>query len=286
MECKEEEKIHPLYEKAKNIEYENVETGNYNYSGLLNTKLLSQPFANFTTEQQNFIINNNFKSLKYDIISWDETQEEWKNYLLEKEKTLELSGLVSKVIGLEKVIFEDGVISTNFVKTLDALIKKSDENENITTKLNEIKKSLEVALKLMNGDLSYYLRIKKGKVKKESINFSRIMFENRIEEKLKEMKSYTNDKIFIKKIRKFELSRLYKGDSMKQEFNKLLIEFVGTIEKEFLFFETCMSYEIFLLEKEMNEKLIELISIESIRRMALKREDMLFTLVGPPEKMN
>lgn len=34
MECKEEEKGHPLYEKAKKIELEHVKRGEYNYKGM------------------------------------------------------------------------------------------------------------------------------------------------------------------------------------------------------------------------------------------------------------
>jgi hypothetical protein len=280
--CKEKEMNRLLCEEVKKKEYENVE--NYIQSDLYKPE--AQPFANFNVEQQNFIIKRNLKLMKQYIISWHETKEEWNSFLLEKGKKLELDELTYRIIKFENVVLDDGVISTNFGKTINALTKKSEENESISNKLNQTRETIAILNNLTDQGLSYYLKMKNGKVKKEALLFRYTTIDSKYGEKLKLMKSNTNDKQIGKKIRELELLHLYTGDKSLEKYKELLIEFIKSKESDFSFLETCMSYEIFLIEKELNEKLIELISFESIRQMALKREDLLFTLTGSPERMN
>lgn len=280
--CREKEMNRLLCEEMKKKEYENVE--NYIQSDLYKSE--AQTFANFTVEQQNFIINRNLKLMKQYITSWHETKEEWNSFLLEKGKKLELDELTYRIIKFENVVLDDGVISTNFGKTINALTKKSEENESISNKLNQTRETIAILNNLTDQGLSYYLRMKNGKVKKEALLFRYTTIDSKYGEKLKLMKSNTNDKQIGKKIRELELLHLYTGDKSLEKYKELLIEFIKSKESDFSFLETCMSYEIFLIEKELNEKLVDLISFESIRQMALKREDLLFTLTGSPERMN
>jgi hypothetical protein len=234
-------------------------------------------FSEFSDEEQNFIIENNFERLKRDVIEWNEVCAEWRIFLIQEEKKIGINNLKYQNFNFDKFIFINTEVVTNLLETTNILIENSKNNEEDILELNKIKNVYLTMSEILEKDFTYNFMYDKI-VRKNGIRTSTA----NINGKLQVIKEYSNDPVILKNIKAYELKSIYKAEG-SYELTEIFINFIHLKEKELVFFQTFLAKKIMVLQTKMQEKLDFITSKKGIKKLLLEKKDVLFTKFGPPE---